>query len=96
MSDAQAEAAETQSRIRAIAVAAGLMTEQQAEKWIMVRAGEFGKGAFRGVATPDVCDHCGGKDHGWVPLEVGFSMEMPEATRFALIKLLPQGNGPAN
>jgi len=90
MKDIKVEAAESEVRIRALAVAAGLMTEQQAEAWIVVRAGEFGKEHFKDVTLPQTCPGCG-HDHtvdGWLPLEIGISQHMPESTRNALFNLI--------
>jgi len=99
MKDAKGTALATEARIRAIAVAAGLMTEQQAERWIVVKIGELGKGHFKNVhQLPSACTDCG-KEHsaeGWLPLEIGISREMPERTRYALMVLVEQTNGPAN
>jgi|SRR5271168_1976487 len=98
MKDAKVEAASHEARIRAIAVAAGLATEQQAERWIVVKPGEFGKGHFKGVHLPEACTGCG-KEHsheGWLPLEVGVSREMPERARAALMRLMEQSSGPVN
>jgi hypothetical protein len=91
MKNIEIEAASTQTRIRAIAVAAGLMTEEQAEDWIVVRAGEFGKGHFKDVQLPSVCEGCGhehSSDEQWMPMEIGISREMPERTRAALMMLV--------
>jgi len=97
MKDAKVEAASHEQRIRAIAVAAGLMTEEQAEQWIIVKPGEFGKGHFKGVHLPSACTDCGGKtNEGWLPLEVGISREMPERARAALMRLMEQTTGPVN
>jgi hypothetical protein len=98
MRDAKAEAVETQMRLRAIAVASGLMTEAQAEQWIVVKAGEMGKGAFKGL-TPPTCPGCGhdhSADDDWVPLEIAMSREMPEATRNAFMRLVESSNGAVN
>ena|SRR5271154_1794461 len=100
MKDIKLEAASTEQRIRAIAVAAGLMTEEQAEKWIFVRAGELGKGHFKNVQLPSVCTGCGHEhvtDEEWLPLEIGISAKMPEKTRERLIFLVQQpGSGTLN
>lgn len=89
MKDIKAEAASTEARIRAIAVAAGLMTEQQAERWIVVEAGEMGKGHFKNIQPP-VCTDCGHEHEPdeWMPMEIGISHEMPERTRDALMYLV--------
>src|SRR5271163_3188351 len=90
MKDLKVEAASQQARIRAIAVAAGLMTEEQAEDWIIVKAGELGKGHFKNVQLPSVCEDCGHEhsDEEWMPMEIGISREMPERTRSALMMLV--------
>lgn len=98
MKDAKAEAVETQMRLRAIAVASGLLTEAEAEQWIIVKAGELGKGNFKGMTMPPTCPGCG-LDHSheeWVPLEIAMSREMPEATRNAFMQLVQQTNGTVN
>jgi hypothetical protein len=97
MRDVKAEADETQMRLRAMAVASGLMTESQAEEWIVVKAGKFGKGAFKGVDAPPTCPGCG-HDHeeDWVPLEIGVSRDMPEATRNAFVQLVQHTGGAVN
>jgi hypothetical protein len=99
MKDAKAEAVETQMRFRAIAVASGLMTEAQAEQWIIVKAGEFGKGHFKGITTPPTCPGCGfdhGEEEEWTPMEIAMSIEMPEATRNAFMWLVQRSNGAVN
>ena len=98
MKDPKAEAGDTQMRLRATAVAAGLMTEAQAEQWIIVKAGEFGKGHFKGFTTPPTCPGCGGDhDHeDWVPLEIAMSRDMPEAVRDAFMRLVDQSSGTVN
>lgn len=98
MKDIKQEAATAEFRIRAIAVAAGLMTEQQAEQWIVVKAGELGKGHFKNVTLPPACTGCGHEheEEDWLPLEIGISRDMPERTRSTLMMLVQQGNGPAN
>jgi len=99
MKDAKVEAASTEQRIRAIAVAAGLLTVEQAEEWIFVRAGEFGKGHFKNVQTPTTCTGCGHEhtEENWLPLEIGISAKMPEKTRERLIMLVQQpGSGTLN
>jgi len=96
MRDDNTKAMESQTRIRALAVAAGLMTEQEAEKWIVVKAGELGKGKFKDVTLPQTCPGCG-HDHdadGWLPLEIGVSHNMPESTREALFKLITNDSLP--
>lgn len=98
MKDVKAEAVETQMRLRAIAVAAGLMSEVEAEQWIVVKAGKLGRGAFKGLAASLTCPGCGG-DHTheeWVPLEIGMSRDMPEATRNAFVQLVQHSNGAVN
>jgi hypothetical protein len=99
MKDAKAEAAETQMRLRATAVASGLMTEWEAEQWIIVKAGKLGKGAFKGVDIPPTCSGCG-HDHtdreAWVPLEIAMSRDMPEATRNAFMLLVQHTSGAVN
>ena len=93
MKDAKGTALATEARIRAIAVAAGLMTEEQAEQWIIVKPGVFGKGHFKGVHLPSACTDCGGKtNEGWLPLEVGISREMPERARNQLFFLMNTDN----
>jgi hypothetical protein len=97
MKDSKVEAVETQMRLRAIAVASGLMTEAQAEQWIVVKGGELGKGHFKDVIPP-VCPGCG-SDHTseeWIPLEIAIHRAMPEATRDAFMRLVEQSNGSVN
>jgi len=92
------KAAEAQQQLRAMAVAAGLMTETQAEEWIIVKAGELGKGRFKGINTPPVCTGCG-KEHKhdeWVPLEIGISKMCPHPIRDHLIRLMQMGTGNVN
>jgi hypothetical protein len=99
MKDVKVEAEATQTRLRAMAVAAGLATEQEAEKWIVVKPGELGKGTFKNVSLPPVCEGCG-KEHDedeWVPLEIGIHMSMPEKSRDALFFLMnTAGSGTVN
>jgi len=98
MKDIKVEAASHEQRIRAIAVAAGLMTEQQAERWIVVKPLPSSPGHFKNVHLPPTCTGCG-KEHdhkGWLPLEIGISREMPERTRAALMTLVEQTTGPVN
>jgi hypothetical protein len=95
MKDIKAEAVATEIRLRAMAVAAGLATEQEAEKWIVVKAGEIGKGSFKGIELPSFCEGCG-TEHSheeWTPLEIGISREMPEKARDTLFFLMNQGGG---
>lgn len=99
MKDIKAEAAATQIRLRAMAVAAGLMTEAEAKQWIIVRAGELGKGVFKNAEVPPVCTGCGhdhSKDDEWVPLEIGISREVPDHVRDKFILLMQQGSGAVN
>ena len=98
MKDATVKAAETQERLRAMAVAAGLATEEQAAKWIVVKAGELGKGTFKDITLPPVCEGCGveHEDDDWVPLEIGIHMAMPEKSRNTLFLLMNSGTGSVN
>jgi hypothetical protein len=98
MKDAKVEAESAQIRLRALAVSAGLLTEEQAEKWIVVRVGEMGKGPFKNIDLPSVCEGCGA-DHSneeWTPLLVGISPEVPKGTREALFMMLQQGSASVN
>jgi hypothetical protein len=98
MKDPKVEAAATEARLRAMAVAAGLVTEQEAEKWIKVQIGEFGKGAFANVELPVACEGCGAEhnEDDWVPLEVGIHLDMPEKARNTLFFLMNTPSGSVN
>ena len=99
MIDVKEKAAQTEATLRAMAVAAGLVTEEQAEKWIVVKPGELGKGTFKDIALPTVCEGCG-VEHDpdeWTPLEIGFHRDMPEKARETLFFLMnTSGSGTIN
>ena len=85
MDKAQLQAIETQEKIRALVVAAGLMTEAEAVEYIVVQVGKLGEGSLKNVHLPPKCEGCGCEHtaEDWVPLEIGISRMVPleSATR---------------
>jgi hypothetical protein len=98
MDKAQLQAIETQERIRALVVAAGLMTEKEAEEYIVVQVGKLGEGSLKNVVPPTKCEGCGCEHaaEDWVPLEIGISRMVPMETRDKIMLLMSHTSGPAN
>jgi hypothetical protein len=98
MDKAQLQAIETQEKIRALVVAAGLMTEAEAEAYIVVLVAKLGEGSFAGVHVPDKCEGCGCESNpeDWIPLEIGISRTVPLEVRDKIMLLMSHTSGPAN
>ena len=98
MDKAQLRAIETQERIRALVVAAGLMTETEAEENIVVQVAKLGEGSFKHVHLPSKCEGCGCEHtaEDWVPLEIGISRVVPIEVRDKIMLLMSHTSGPAN
>ena len=98
MDKAQLQAIETQEKIRALVVAAGLMTETEAEEYIVVQVGKLGEGSFKDAVVPTICEGCGHEHthEDWVPLEIGISRMVPMETRDKIMLLMSHTSGPAN
>jgi hypothetical protein len=98
MDKAQIQAIETQEKIRALVVAAGLMTEAEAVEYIVVQVAKLGEGSFKNIQVPDKCEGCGCEHNpeDWVPLEIGISRTVPLEVRDKIMLLMAHTNGPAN
>jgi hypothetical protein len=99
MEKAQLQAIETQEKIRALVVAAGLMTEAEAEEYIAVKVGKLGEGSFKGAELPPTkCEGCGCEHNheDWVPLEIGISRIVSDEVRNKIALLMTYTSGPAN
>ena len=89
MRDPKIEAATAQAKLRALAVATGLLTEEEAEKWIVVFPADLSKFAPEDIPH---CENCG----EMIPLEIGIHMAVPEETRAKLMLLLETDTGAVN
>ena len=98
MDKAQIQALETQEKIRALVVAAGLMTESEAAEYIIVQVGKLGEGSLKDVVPPTKCEGCGCEHaaEDWVPLEIGVSRLVSEETRNKIMLLMTYTSGPVN
>jgi hypothetical protein len=98
MDKAQVKAIETQEKIRALVVAAGLMTEAEAVEYIVVQVAKLGEGHFKNVHPPDKCEGCGCEHaaEDWVPLEIGISRIVSMEVRDKIMLLMSHTSGPAN
>ena len=98
MDKAQLQAIETQEKIRALVVAAGLMTEAEAEEYIVVQVGKLGEGSFKNAHVPSTCEGCGCEHNieDWVPLEIGVSRLVSAEVRNKIMLLMSHTSGPTN
>ena len=98
MGKAQLQAVETQEKIRALVVAAGIMTEAEAEEYIVVQVGKLGEGSFKNAVMPTVCDGCGCEHNheDWIPLEIGISRLVSDEVRNKIALLMTYTSGPTN
>ena len=98
MDKAQVQALEAQEKIRALVVAAGLMSQVEAEEYIIVRVGKIGEGALKNVVLPAKCDSCGCEHshEDWIPLEIGISNAVSDDVRSQIALLMEHTSGPAN
>ena len=98
MDKAQIQAIETQEKIRALVVAAGLMTEAEAVEYIVVQVAKLGEGSFKHTNLPSTCEGCGAEHspEDWVPLEIGISRIVSMEVRDKIMLLMSHTSGPAN
>lgn len=98
MDKAQLQALETQEKIRALVVAAGLMTESEAEQYIIVQALKLSDGELRDLKLPSKCGDCGCETslEDFIPLEIGVSRMVPDEVRHQIMLLMQHTSGPIN
>ena len=98
MEKAQVQALEAQEKIRAMVVAAGLMSQAEAEEFIFVRVGKIGEGALKNAVLPTKCDGCGCEHshEDWIPLEIGISNAVSDDVRNQIALLMEYTSGPPN
>lgn len=98
MDKAQMQALETQEKIRALVVAAGLMTESEAEQYIIVQVAKLSESALRDIKLPPKCDGCGCEHlpEDFIPLEIGVSRLVSDEVRHKIMLLMSHTSGPVN
>jgi hypothetical protein len=90
MDKAQLQAVEAQEKIRALAVGAGLMTQAEADEYIIVQVVQMDAATLKKLT----CD-CG-VEHDAIPLEIGISRLVSAEIRDKIMLLMQYTSGPAN
>lgn len=89
----KSEAAKAQTKFRALAVASGIVTQEEAEKFIFVEPGDPSDPVF--ASHTEGCDSCGCAAHDMVPLQIGLAESLGDL-RFKLLDLLANSGGAEN
>lgn len=89
----QSEATKAQTKFRALAVASGIVTQEQADEFIVVLAGDPADPIF--ASHHGGCDSCGCEAQDMVPLKIGLAEELGDL-RYKLLDLLQNSGGAEN
>ena len=87
------QAEEAQAKFRSIAVASGIVTQEEADKYLRVLPGDPADPKFHNV---EGCSSCGCGGHEMIPLMIGIGDEIGEERIEKLVALLEEAGGAEN
>jgi len=89
----KSEADKAQAKFRSLAVASGMVTQEEADQFIVVLPGDPADPIF--ASHTECCEGCGCKPQDMVPLQIGLAESLGDL-RFKLLDLLQNSGGAEN